>query len=249
MGKKYSKEYEVHFYEADYNLDCTMTSIINILADVGTEQSEKLGGGIQYLIDKNMAWVFYQYDVKVNRYPKYGEKLKATTEARGFKKFYAIREYNIYDEAGNKVVEAQAIFFLINMEKRKTMRIPEDQYKIYGLDSDIKDTFKIERLEKLEEVTYKKDFKIRYSDIDFNRHVNNAKYVEWAIESLPLEVVRDFRLENIKVTFEKECTYGEEICALSSIRKEEDGTLTSIHRIENKDGVELTKLIGTWGHI
>lgn len=246
MGEQYSKDYQVHFYEADYNLDCTMTSIINILGDVGTEQSEKLGVGINYLVDKNMAWVFYQYDVKIIRYPKYGEKLKAVTVAKGFKKFYAIREYSIYDEDGNKVVEAQAIFFLINIEKRKTMRIPEDQYKAYGLESDIKEPFKIERLEKLEESTYEKEFKIRYSDIDFNRHVNNAKYVEWAIESLPIEVVRDFKLENIKVTFEKECTYGEEIRALSSVRKEEDGSLTSIHRIESKDGMELTKLIGKW---
>ncbi|MDZ7548328.1 acyl-[acyl-carrier-protein] thioesterase, partial [Clostridium perfringens] len=81
---------------------------------------------------------------------------------------------------------------------------------------------------------------------DFNKHVNNTKYVEWAIESLPEDIVKNYKLEEIKVTFEKECKYGEEIKSLSSFIKEEDGSLTTIHRIETFDNKELTKLIAHW---
>ncbi|MDZ5017151.1 acyl-[acyl-carrier-protein] thioesterase, partial [Clostridium perfringens] len=127
-----SKEYELHYYDVDSNLKCSITTILNILSDIGTKQSEELGSGMAGLLKSNMTWVFYNYNVKVNRYPMYGEKLLVKTEPVGFKKFYAIRKYEIKDESGNLVVEANAIFLLINLEKRRTMRIPSEQYEVYG---------------------------------------------------------------------------------------------------------------------
>ena len=249
MGKKYSKDYEIHYYEVDYRLQSTITTIVNFMGDIGTKQSEELGVGIDNLISKNMTWVFYQYDIKVNRYPKYGEKVRMVTEPSGFKKFYATRNYIIYDENENKIVEAKAIFFLINTEKRRAMRVPEDQYIAYGVEGELGKDFKVDRLEKLEEAMYSKEFKIRYSDIDSNRHVNNSKYIEWAVETLPLELVKDYELKRMRVTFEKECLYGEEVCVSTATREEDDGTITSIHKIENSVGKEITVLVGEWRKI
>ena len=48
-------------------------------------------------------------------------------------------------------------------------------------------------------------FKVRYGDIDSNMHVNNVRYVEWAVESLPLETVLNYELKELNVVFEKEC--------------------------------------------
>lgn len=249
MGKKYLKDYEIHYYEVDYRLQSTITTIVNFMGDIGTKQSEDLGVGIDSLISKNMTWVFYQYDIKVNRYPKYGEKVKMITEASGFKKFYATRDYIIYDENDNKIVEAKAIFLLINTEKRRAVRVPEEQYIAYGVEGELGKDFKVDRLEKLEEPMYSKEFKIRYSDIDSNRHVNNSKYIEWAIETLPLELVKNYELKRMRVTFEKECLYGEEVRVLTATREENDGTITSIHKIDNSSGKEITALIGEWRKI
>lgn len=249
MGKKFSKDYEIHYYEVDYRLQSTMTTIVNFMGDIGTKQSEYLGVGVDYLISKNMTWVFYKYDINVHRYPKYGEKLKMVTEPSGFKKFYATREYTIYDEDENKVVEAQAVFFLIDTEKRRAMRVPEDQYTIYGVEGDLGKDFKVDKLEQIKEVMYSKDFKTRYSDIDSNKHVNNTKYIEWAVETLPLDLVKDYELKNIKVTFEKECLFGEEVSVATSTRDEIDGTITSLHKIENSSGKEITALVGEWRKI
>ena len=38
------------------------------------------------------------------------------------------------------------------------------------------------------------NFKVRYGDIDSNMHVNNVRYVEWAIESLPLDIVLNYEI-------------------------------------------------------
>lgn len=248
MGIRYSKEYEINYYDVNYKLEANITTLINYIGDIGTAQTEGLGIGMEYLTANNMAWVFYQYDIKVNRYPKYGEKVKLVTNPAGFKKFYALRTYELFDESGEKILEAQAIFFLINIEKRKAMRVPEEQCISYGAIGDENIDFKVERLEKLKEVMYSKEFNVRYSDIDSNRHVNNSKYVEWAIEAVPLEIVKDYSLNRIRITFDKECTYGHKVTSSVECREEED-KIVALHKIENEENINLTTIITEWKKI
>ena len=137
MGKIFTKKYEIHYYEVDSKLRCKLSSIIDFICDVGTQQSEYFGGGIEYCTKNNCAWVFYKYDIKMNRYPMFGETISITTQPIGFKKFYGLRKYVIKDEEENIIGEALALFFLINIEKRRPMRIPNEQYDIYGVDGDV----------------------------------------------------------------------------------------------------------------
>ena len=175
----------------------------------------------------------------------YGEKLKVSTTALAFKKFYASRKYEIHDEKGQKIVEGEGIFLLIDIDRRRAVRIPENQYKAYDIDKDNCPNINISKLEKLKIEMYSKKFYTRYSDIDTNRHVNNAKYVEWAIETVPFEVAIKYELKSLSVIFQKECSYGIQIKASCEV-KEEDDRLTILHKIEDEEGKELTTLITRW---
>lgn len=245
MGRVKEGEYEVHYYETNYRLECKISSIINYFCDIGSKQSEELGVGIDYLTERRLAYVFYRYDIKVNRYPKYGEKIKVVTMAKSFKKFYASRAYEIYDENNEKIVEGEGIFLLINIDRRRAVRIPEDQYIAYGVDIESCPDIKVTKLEKLTKEMNKNNFKVRYGDIDSNMHVNNVKYVEWAVESLPLEIVSNYELKELSVVFEKECRYGAEVSASYEIRENEDG-VEIFHKIADIEGKELTVLISKW---
>ena len=245
MGRVKEGEYEVHYYETNYRLECKISSIINYFCDIGSKQSEELGVGIDYLTERRLAWVFYRYDINIKRYPKFGEKIKVVTKAKSFKKFYASREYEIYDENNEKIVDGEGIFLLINIDRRRAVRIPEDQYIAYGVDIENCPDIKVTKLEKLTKEMNKNNFKVRYGDIDSNMHVNNVKYVEWAVESLPLEIVSNYELKELSVVFEKECRYGAEVIASYEIRENEDG-VEILHKIADTEGKELTVLISKW---
>ncbi len=150
----------------------------------------------------------------MKRYPMFGEKINITTEPVGFKKFYGLRKYIIRDEKEEIIGEALALFFLINIEKRRPMRIQKEQYDFYGVDGDIDYDISMEKVEKMQTAEYSKVFNIRYSDIDSNKHVNNVKYVEWGLEVIPVEVITNYELKRVKVDFEKETTYGEKLMFL-----------------------------------
>ena len=245
MSKKYSKSYEIRYQDVDYTLKCKLASIMNFLCDIGNSQSEEVGDTIEHLTESRVAWVFYKYDIKVKRYPKYGEKIKVVTMPKSFKKFYASRGYEIYDKNNEKIVEGEGIFLLIDIDKRRVIRIPEEQYIVYGIDIENCPDIKLTKLEKLTKEMNKNHFKVRYGDIDSNMHVNNVKYVEWAVESLPLEVILNYQLEELSVIFEKECRYGAEIIASYEIKENESG-LVILHKIVDNEDKELTVLISKW---
>lgn len=246
MVNTFTKKYEVHYYEVDYKLRCKLSSIIDFICDVGTQQSESVGGGIEYCTNNNCAWVFYKYDIKMYRYPRFGEIISLSTTPVGFKKFYGLRKYIIRDEKNEIIGEALALFFLINIEKRRPMRIQKEQYDFYGVSGDVDYDINMDKLERFEGEEYYKQFDIRYSDIDSNKHVNNVKYVEWAIEAVPIEVINNYQLTRIKVIFEKETTYGEKISSSATIKKINENSLKSYHTINNINGTELTVLEADW---
>ena len=176
-----------------------------------------------------------------NLLAKFGRDIPATGIAIGVVRVMA----SIYDENNEKIVDGEGIFLLINIDKRRAVRIPDDQYTAYGVELDEKSDIKIEKLEKLQEVTSKNFFKVRYGDIDSNMHVNNVRYVEWAVESLPLEIVLNYELKDLSVVFEKECKYGAEIIASYELREDND-ELIVLHKIENDEGTELSILKSRW---
>ena len=247
MSYKFTKNYEIHYYEVDSNLRCKLSSIVEFIGDVGTHQSEELGGGMKYCMDNKCAWVFYQDDIKIYRYPMFGETISITTEPVGFKKFYGLRKYTIKDSEDKVIGEALALFFLINIEKRRPMRIQKEQYDFYGVDGDVDDDISLEKIHPVKETQYTKNFNIRYSDIDSNKHVNNVKYIEWAIEAVPMEVIEEYEVKRIRVMFEKECTYGETVTSSALVTQIDENNLKSQHIIKNGEGKQLTLLEIEWG--
>ncbi|SQC00956.1 acyl-ACP thioesterase [Clostridium tetanomorphum] len=191
------KEYEIHYYEVDYKRRLLITNIINYFCDIATKQSEDRNVGLDYMKENNVAWVLYKWHINVHRYPLYGEKVIVTTRPHSFRKFYAYRKFEIIDEKGKIIIEANSIWFLIDIQRRRPKRINEhieEAYKV-SKDNDERAILEIPDIKCIEKIHNEKTFNVRYSDIDTNGHVNNAKYVSWAIETVPLEIIKSYALK------------------------------------------------------
>jgi medium-chain acyl-[acyl-carrier-protein] hydrolase len=244
-GYRYEKEYEIHYYEIDIKRRALITSLVDFLGDIATIHSEELGIGIDYLKEHNLGWVLYKWNIDMYTYPTYGEKITLRTWPYSMRKFYAYRQFEILNSRGEIIGKADSIWFLINTERRRPIRISEDICKAYGLPYNDDRSIEIEDIEKPENIQSEKVFHVRYSDIDTNKHVNNAKYIAWAIETVPMDIVLNYTLKNIKVIYEKETTYGETIKVFTEVvYKEEEAICT--HKIEDEQGKELTLLKTSW---
>lgn len=245
MGKLFEKKYEINYYNLDNKLKCKITSILDFLCDIGMQQSEELGVGVDSLAQKNLTWVFYKYNIKMNRYPVYGEKIKVITNPTGFKKFYAFREYSLVDEKEEIIGEGKSLFFLIDINRRRPSRIPMDLCEAYGCSGEIEDNIPMDDPEKLDVEQYSREFYVRHSDIDSNRHVNNTKYVEWALEAVPDEIIEEYTLDNINILYAKEITYGHMVKTKCSVLHDED-RVKIVHLIQDDEGRDITLINTIW---
>ena len=239
------RNYSIHYYEVDIHKRALMTSIINYLGDMAMYQSEILGVGIDHLKENDLAWVLYKWDITMNTYPLLNETIKVQTSAYSFKRFYAYRKHEIIDEKGNIIGHANSVWILINLGRRRPVRILEGMYEAYGINDSKNAPIEIEDIQAISQVDSEKSFKVRYSDIDTNMHVNNVKYVAWALETVPKDIVLNYELKNIKVTYEKETRYGETIKVSTEVIREENKIICR-HKIINEDGGTLTLLESIW---
>lgn len=239
------RDYNIHYYEVDIHKRALMTSIINYLGDMAMYQSEILGVGIEHLKENNLAWVLYKWDITMDSYPLLNETIRVQTCPYSFRKFYAYRKHEIFDAEGNRIGHANSVWFLINTNRRRPMKIMESMYEAYGIDDGNNESIEIEDIPPINAVDSEKIFQVRYSDIDTNMHVNNVKYVSWALETVPKDIVLNYELKNIKVTYEKETTYGETIKVSTEVIREENKIICR-HKIVNEEGTKLTLLESIW---
>lgn len=236
MGKKYEHLYDINYCDVNCFLEANTSCLIKLICDIGMRQSTLLGDGVDKLISKGYGWVFYKYDLKFYKYPKACEKIKVQTECYGLKKFYAFRKYSLENEDGELIAEGEAIFLMINLNRRRLMRIPKEEYILYGIDRDTEDMIEIEDISKFTEGNLEKEFTVGYREIDTNFHVNNVNYLDWAIESLPKEVVIKKDISRVVINFLKECSYGDKVKSIGFIKENQ---CESVHKIISEDGKEL----------
>lgn len=240
------KDYYIHYYEVDYKKKCLITSLMNYFQDIAIFQSEKAGIGIDYLRDNNIAWVLHKWDIVIKRYPSYGDIIKVKTVPYSFNKFYAYRKFDVSDDMGRIMASASTEWLLINIVSKRPVRIGEAMYTAYNIHKDSQVSIDIEGIQAPASIDVEKEFYVRYSDIDTNKHVNNVKYVDWSIETIPLEIVLNKTLSRLKVEYKKETAYGETVKVRTQIIKEEEGCITCLHGIYNMEDKELCLVSTKW---
>ncbi len=72
-------------------------------------------------------------------------------------------------------------------------------------------------IDPVERVDFELPFKVRMHDLDLNGHVNNAIFVEWAVETVPKEILASCTPMVIDVLFQKEALYGDTIRSQTQI--------------------------------
>ncbi|AVP55822.1 acyl-ACP thioesterase [Clostridium tetani] len=242
---KMEKDYEIHYYEVDYKKRALITSIINYLGDIATKQSEDMNVGLKYMEENKIAWVIYKWDINIKEFPVYGDVVKIKTSPKCFKKFYAYRDFEVINSKGEKIIEALSQWLLIDTDKRRLKKIPLELFKFYGVEDVECEDIEISKINELKKVDNEKIFNVRYSDIDTNGHVNNSKYISWIIETVPLEIVLNYSLKNLNMTYKKETVYGDMVRVLCEIENKDDMAICR-HSIADKNNNELNIAETTW---
>lgn len=231
----FESEHQINYYECDANQQLTISMLVNIMMQVSGEQSYVLGVGDEELAKEGLAWIVLQYAVDIKQIPKAHQTIKITTQASSYNKLFCYREFKVYDEAGTLCVTAKSTFALLDSEKRKMVRIYDEIVEPFQAPFS-KKLIRTPKPEKIkEDEVVENEYRVRYLDIDSNLHVNNSKYLDWAIDTLDYDFLTTHTLTHLNIKFEKEVYYGNQIKSQMSLFQNEAGQLVSAHRIKTGD--------------
>lgn len=239
--KKFTKEYEIHYYEADHKKRALETSIINFFTDTNLNLAKICNVPLEKLQQNNLTLMLQKYDVEFLKPVYQGEKLRVTASVEGVKGPCFYRGGIAKDSSGEIVVKGSGLVFLVNTESRRPTEVSKEIYEAYGIEKPSEEDFAFEHIKAIEIEDYSKEFEVRYSDIDINGHVNNSKYITWALETLPFQHYDKYMLGRIRIVYLKETFYGEKIYSKIQMDTSEsvEGKVKALHEIRNKEGILL----------
>ncbi|WP_303864500.1 acyl-[acyl-carrier-protein] thioesterase [Alkalibaculum bacchi] len=240
-----TKEYLVQSYEVDSHYNIFPEVILNYLQDTAMVQSEKIGMGIEYLKKSQLIWVLTRYHIKIMKYPKHGETVRVSTYAVGFNKVFAYRDFKIENLKGETLITAKSQWLLIDGKSHKMLKIGDEFYKAYGIDKGSKISVYFDKLTIPEKYTFTRNFRADRRDIDFNGHVNNTRYIAWALDATPQKVLRDYNLCEFDIVFKKEVFLDQSIAVMTDIT-DLNNRLKGCHEIKNDQGETVCCINAIW---
>ncbi|MEE1244293.1 MAG: thioesterase [Acutalibacteraceae bacterium] len=202
---KFSKVYEPRISEYDKNGNLSVKSIIGILEDAGAKHSTFAGNDILECRLNGYTWILVEWNVEINRLPKNNQKLLVETWAV-FKKPEIItsREFEIKDEQGNVFIHACERLVYEDLQNGKLVRITPEMMGNYNPEPELQHTFRFAKLKEPAVYDREKPLAVRITDIDFNDHVHNTVYFDYALDML--ENTQEF-ISGFRILYKKPLMY------------------------------------------
>ena len=195
-------------------------AILEYLENVAAYHSDSVGYGINTSQKTNVSWVLLDWKLKVIKRPEYGQTLNIHTWSRKIIKYYAYRDFEVYDEQNNLLVIASSRWLLINNTTGKIQKVESyiaDKYQT----EEGKSVFDQDEIEKIKIPKFYKNsiiYETKRKDIDIIGHMHNLYYLDLAYEAMPEDVYNSRPFDNIRIMYKKqiklkdvvECKYGYE---------------------------------------
>lgn len=250
----YSTDYTIRYSECGASQQLKIVNIFHYLQDVADEHALKMGIAAGELRDQGYSWILYRYGIRIHRYPLRGEKITIETWPWMHRNLYEMRAFNVCDEQGQILFEANTCWLMVDIEKGSPVRLNRTPY-VDILKGEKKEALELEEIPDLKEPEAEIRFRVRLHDLDTNRHVNNAIYPEWAIETIPKWTesrgltgsMMQFRPCRIEVNYKSSAFYGDMVLCSTTMISGDSEIPVFVHKIRRaSDNAELARLRTTW---
>ncbi len=205
-------EYKIHSYEIDIAGNASLPMLCKFMQESAYHHAENLGFGFSHLMEKNLFWVLANQKIKMDSYPKWGEKITIHTWPSGKGRLSYFRDFKIFDQNKKLIGIATTTWYAIDLQRRRPRRL-EDYFEFNPVEGEFVFQERPDRLKFVEYIKTHKTFQTGYYDLDLNDHVNNVRYIEWIMECFSFDFHKNHQLKEIEINYIAEAIYGDSISA------------------------------------
>ncbi|MCL1928559.1 MAG: thioesterase [Treponema sp.] len=226
----FNEESTVDFAGIDQSDGLTIASTFDLFQEAAINHAEILGVGREAMKQSGTVWILSRLSVFMACRPRYKEKIITRTWPRSTNKLFAIRDYDIHYSADisdrensqcldNALVRGRSAWLVVDIEKRRPLRPQIAAEKLppnEGINAlpgenlqgnDPPPSLAAQDYSAAEPVLRR----ACYSDIDYNGHVNNARYIQWIQDLVDPEILKNAQQIRLDINYLAEVLYGETI--------------------------------------
>ncbi len=227
----FEKQYNLRYFEMNKFGEASPLTMATLLEETASDHCNEIDFGLFDLYAQNIGWVLISGFMHIERYPLFKEKITIRTWMSGFTTTRGYRENLIFDSNNNIIGRSRGLWVFFDTVKKRPVRIFDKIQERWPLYNEPCINYNIDdKLICAEKIQCKKHFDIYQYDLDANNHVNNLRYLQWALETVPEQYFDNKQLSTLDARFIKEAYYGQSIESVS-LSEDEDNCFH--HRIIN----------------
>ena len=231
----FTSTFEVRHIESGVNGRLTAPAFLDLFQEMAGLHAARLGFSVADLAERGLTWVLLRLFVRFDApLPLLGETFSLTTWPSGHDGISAWRDATASDATGRPLARITTRWILIDLARRRPVRLPED---LYGHERPDLGQMTLSKTAPVAPAaaTAQVQVHVRRSDLDANRHANNARYVEWALEPFPDAFLDTHTLTTLDVLWKAETFRGDALTATVGPDGSDD-PLAFAHTVVRPDG-------------
>ena len=213
--------FKVTSAETDMKARLRPGALVNILIQSAIQSADALGFGFGGMQQEKLFWVLSRMTIAIERPFNWYETVEVETWPKDVDGLLYLRDFIIRDSSRHVVASATSGWLAVNIETKRPCRIE-------GVDALIFDRLKFkhaleshpEKLPAIQPLT-STDKIITYFDIDLNKHVTATRYMDWMMDTIPVDYLLTHYPSGISINYMKESQLGDTIL-LQSEQKSQD---------------------------
>jgi medium-chain acyl-[acyl-carrier-protein] hydrolase len=190
-------------YLVDFQRRLSLPGLLALFQEMAWNHAEHAGHGYSMITEHSHAWVLARQRIEVERWPEWNEVLELRTWLRPPRGLLVFRDFEIVGCA-----RGVGTWMSIDMNSRqpRAPQLGEANFRREG-------TFEFQpvRVEPFAVAEGQARFLVQPSDLDLNGHLNNLRYAQWVLDSLPMSIHRQRRLTSYEVNFLTELCEGDAV--------------------------------------
>jgi len=195
----YERKKQMTYNDIDAFEKISLIALLKYMTEANWENAEELGIGISLIPQTGLAFVTQRIGLKIHQLPTLGDLFTIRTWPAGQNRLTFVRKGEFLNAAGEKLIEWESLWVLIDINERKIKRPSElaMDVPLYG-DLGVEVTTQKIKLPDPSQIksTTSYTHHVDFSDLDFYKHMSNTIYA-----NLISNVYRRF---NHDATFMKE---------------------------------------------
>jgi medium-chain acyl-[acyl-carrier-protein] hydrolase len=181
----WTEQFTVRVFETDANGTLAVRSLCDFLQEAAGNHARTYGLAVDHLLDRGMTWILSRLRMRIERLPGNGERLTIRTWPSGVERLFALRDFIASDAQDVVVASAVSAWLILDTGTRRPLRV-QTQFVPPAVPRPRALAVGFEKLPAVETPAIEQAITVRWSDLDVNRHVNNSRYAEWAVEGARL---------------------------------------------------------------